>query len=378
MRETSVKTSKRALEDVLRHKNAVRAFIGALILSVIIPVFILFVQFTGSFGTFSGFVKGWLIVAEIIELSMAFCGYYIISHGRYNYSILYACAGCLLTQAVFLAIASYDLRAHGSMLFLIMGGMYLVGVPVMGRSARNIVGLIYGTSAAIIVSVTPGNIRSIFDGIIIAGIVILITNLVHNYIIEYEKANIKLVERTITSEQDPLTGLYNRRGLERKADAIWPYCVRTATLLGVVEIDIDYFKKYNDKFGHPAGDACIKAISGAIKKVAKRSTDITARTGGEEFIVFVQGMSEKEMIDFALNIRREISELQISHAYAGISKYVTVSMGVGIMNPADGGEFDELYEIADRALYLAKENGRNCVACGDRLYGHINKGFKIL
>ena len=99
-------------------------------------------------------------------------------------------------------------------------------------------------------------------------------------------------------------------------------------MLDDVEIDIDFFKKYNDRFGHPAGDKCLKEVAHAIKNTAKRSVDITARTGGEEFIIFVQNMTEAELVEFAMKVRKNVADLKIAHAYAGVSEYVTVSMGL--------------------------------------------------
>ena len=172
---------------------------------------------------------------------------------------------------------------------------------------------------------------------------------------------------------DELTGLYNRRKameyLENEArnaqnDLGFSLCI----------CDIDFFKKYNDRFGHPAGDKCLKEVAHAIKNTAKRSVDITARTGGEEFIIFVQNMTEAELVEFAMKVRKSVADLKIAHAYAGVSEYVTVSMGIAYGVPGEDYAFDDMYEEADRALYKAKNSGRNCIVCGNRVYGRMRGG----
>ncbi|MBR5337790.1 MAG: GGDEF domain-containing protein [Lachnospiraceae bacterium] len=160
---------------------------------------------------------------------------------------------------------------------------------------------------------------------------------------------------------DPLTGLLNRRGFDRQVESIWPFCVRNDYKVALLIIDIDNFKAFNDEFGHPEGDDCLKRVSECIMGTAKRSTDIVSRIGGEEFIVFIQGNKEDEMVDFAETIRRNVERMAIPHSHDAPHPFVTVSIGLAIAAPR-GMDINMLYEAADVELYHAKEQGRNKVS----------------
>jgi len=183
----------------------------------------------------------------------------------------------------------------------------------------------------------------------------------------------KVQTMTKDAEEDPLTGLLNRRGLERKLSTIWPYCARNKNMVALIMMDIDNFKKYNDTFGHPQGDECLKAVSDAVRKSARRSTDIVARVGGEEFVVFVHGTDEMEPVRLAEKIRSNVEKLQLPQSPALANPYVTISLGVASVIPEDLDGYSKLYDEADKALYYAKRNGRNCIVYGSHIYGRNPK-----
>lgn len=186
--------------------------------------------------------------------------------------------------------------------------------------------------------------------------------------------NQRLRKKTIYSEQDALTGLTNRRGLKKRIESEWHYFQSKKVPIAMIELDIDYFKKYNDKFGHPQGDVCLKTISETIKKVTTDKEAVVTRTGGEEFLIFLKNVEPRDIVHIALDIRTAIADKKIPHAYCAISKYVTVSMGIATIIPKNGYEFNDLYEEADKALYLAKENGRNCIVFDGNIYGRMKNG----
>jgi len=178
----------------------------------------------------------------------------------------------------------------------------------------------------------------------------------------------KLQKELNESSSDPLTGLYNRRGLYRKINSTWGLCARHNIPTAVIMLDIDFFKKYNDAFGHPAGDRCIKAIASVIKQTARRASDVTSRIGGEEFLIFVQDIGREDLLLLAKRIQRGVENLQMPHATKELSDYVTVSIGIAQMIPDGTKNFTDLYEMADKELYNAKENGRNCVSLGGNIF----------
>ena len=145
--------------------------------------------------------------------------------------------------------------------------------------------------------------------------------------------------------------------------------------MGVLAIDIDFFKKYNDSYGHPMGDKCLRMVADVLKESAQRSTDIVTRTGGEEFLIFVQDADDKDMVSLALKIRKNLEKKAIPQSYCAVSKNVTISIGAVSFVPGYDKSFKDLYEEADKALYTAKENGRNCIVCNGNLYGRIRNGM---
>lgn len=233
----------------------------------------------------------------------------------------------------------------------------------------------FQTVVVILLSIVSSmDLRMFFDVCIIQAATILLVAYQHNLAVQRVRVNMQLKRKKDYSEHDALTGLYNRRGLDARIKAIWPFCERNRLSVAMIAVDVDYFKKYNDTFGHPKGDECLKTVAGILKNSAQRSTDVVTRTGGEEFIVFVQDMDEESLISLAMKIRNNLDQKHIEHAYYGVSKYVTVSMGIAGFVPAYNNDFKKLYQEADNALYLAKKNGRNCIVYDGKVYGSIMNG----
>lgn len=376
-RSNSSSSVQEEMIKVFNGKNTLRAFLSALVLAILVPVCILVIHLTGIFGDYSVAVKIWLAVLEAFQIGSAFAGYIILSRREEDWQVFYYMAYYSITLLAVLVVAGFDLKSSGSLLLYILAASFASLLPLLKGVKYKIYMAVFVAGSIVSVSVARNAVRNIVDVIFICAAAAVVSEIVGGYSNECERVGIKLRAKTISSEKDPLTGLSNRRGLNRKAAVLWPYCARTKTRVGIIEVDIDYFKKYNDKFGHPAGDRCLKLVAKALKNSARRSVDITARTGGEEFIIFVQDMNESEIVDFSMKIRRNIAELKIPHAYAGVSNYVTVSMGIAYCIPGGDISFSELYEKADRALYQAKSNGRNCIVCNNHVYGRMRNG-KVL
>ena len=170
-----------------------------------------------------------------------------------------------------------------------------------------------------------------------------------------ERANARLQE---LAHQDPLTGLANRRHFDQTLAAEWSRAGRAPSELSLVLIDIDHFKAYNDHFGHPAGDECLKAVAGALRAVARRGSDLVARFGGEEFAVLLPSTPAHGARVVAEAMRHSVEDLRIPHA-PGAGTVVTVSLGFATAVPSAGGDPSALLRDADRALYRAKAQGRN-------------------
>jgi diguanylate cyclase (GGDEF)-like protein len=169
--------------------------------------------------------------------------------------------------------------------------------------------------------------------------------------------------RAVLAEEavrDPLTGLHNRRHLDRALDADLARRPRTGQLALLV-VDIDHFKRVNDRFGHAAGDRVLTTVAGTLS-AAVRDGDTAARLGGEEFVVVLPGAGREQALARAEQVRREVAAAR--HLLDGETVGVTVSIGVAVC-PAVGASRDELLGAADRALYSAKAAGRDRVLAAD-------------
>ena len=159
---------------------------------------------------------------------------------------------------------------------------------------------------------------------------------------------------------DGLSGLANRRGFDRELGVEWQRAAESGKPLALMMIDIDYFKLFNDRYGHVQGDACLRAVGETLSLVSLEEAVVVARYGGEEFALLLPGLELERAAALAEEARRAIEDLLIPHAEAACG-LVTISIGVESMVPKPGQLAAELVEAADRALYAAKRCGRNAV-----------------
>ena len=162
------------------------------------------------------------------------------------------------------------------------------------------------------------------------------------------------------SKLDPLTGIPNRRDFDAFAARAWRLARRDDQSIAIVLLDIDYFKIFNDKLGHQAGDDCLRQVAQALVASAQRPLDLVARYGGEEFIAVLGGTTLSDALVVAERMRRTVLSLCLVHP-GSTQDVVTISCGAAAMEPRRDGTIEELIGSADEALYYAKAAGRNCV-----------------
>ena len=162
----------------------------------------------------------------------------------------------------------------------------------------------------------------------------------------------------LQSEVDSLTTIANRRGFDEALAREWKRCARSGRPLAIALVDVDYFKRYNDAYGHVAGDACLQRVAGAIADCARRPGDVVARYGGEEFAVVMPECDDEAAGTVAETICERVRELAIAHRETSLG-YVTVSIGTATAVPAEQGDPHDLLREADARLYDAKQSGRN-------------------
>jgi diguanylate cyclase (GGDEF)-like protein len=172
---------------------------------------------------------------------------------------------------------------------------------------------------------------------------------------ELERSNARLEALAVT---DGLTGIANRRGFDAALDREWRRAQRSGEPVALALLDIDYFKRYNDHYGHQAGDECLAGVARAVKRCARRASDLAARYGGEEFALIAPGLAAPDALQRALDLCAEVARCGPPHAESP-SGCVTVSVGVAVMTPRPGEAPEALVRRADAALYEAKRGGRN-------------------
>ncbi len=177
--------------------------------------------------------------------------------------------------------------------------------------------------------------------------------------IRQDITNKKIVE--YLSITDELTKLYNRRYFNIKIEEELNRAKRNNIFLSFIILDIDYFKNYNDTYGHLLGDKVLKNVSEVLIEMTSRTSDYAFRLGGEEFGLILINQDKKKVFDYAKKIRQSIEELHIEHKTSNISKNLTASFGIVTRKANDIKNSDELYRLADEALYISKRNGRNQV-----------------
>ncbi len=168
------------------------------------------------------------------------------------------------------------------------------------------------------------------------------------------------------SLSDGLTGIANRRHFEKQLEVEWNRALRNQRPVSLILADVDCFKNYNDNYGHLAGDDCLKAVAGKLASAVNRSSDLVARYGGEEFVFLLPELSLQKAVELAEIIRYQIENLAMSHQYSAAADIVTISLGVASAVPQKNANSAVLIRDADRALYYAKQNGRNQVATFDQ------------
>ncbi len=157
---------------------------------------------------------------------------------------------------------------------------------------------------------------------------------------------------------DGLTGVANRRKFNEDILADWRLCFREQKPLSLILVDVDYFKRYNDRYGHQAGDDCLKSVAQTLSATVRRPYDLVARYGGEEFACVLPNTFLSGAVEIAERMQERVRTLGIEHSASDVDRVLTISLGVATLTPTGELGFETLIEAADKQLYEAKNAGR--------------------
>ena len=191
---------------------------------------------------------------------------------------------------------------------------------------------------------------------------ILVVALITSLLVTKHVLNVENKLRDL-STTDGLTGIFNRRLFDSKIKEQWNNASRYGKPLALLLIDIDHFKKYNDRYGHQEGDNCLIRVAGIISNVAYRSGDIVARYGGEEFAALLVNVDEAGARSVAERMLQEVRKENIPHVESETEQHLTISIGYASMVPDSVNSIEDLIKVADDGLYESKKTGRNRASC---------------
>jgi diguanylate cyclase (GGDEF)-like protein len=177
------------------------------------------------------------------------------------------------------------------------------------------------------------------------------------------------------AQRDGLTGLYNRRRFDEHLAHVWQHGVREHHSVTLLFVDIDHFKAFNDRYGHQAGDEAMKAVANALAQFARRPFDLVARYGGEEFAIVLHDTTQAHAVQTAEQLLEAVRGLGIPHLDSSAATVLTISVGVACVQPAARRSSAGLLQLADQALYAAKDGGRNRMHLLQQEYEHMKTGY---
>jgi diguanylate cyclase (GGDEF)-like protein len=253
-----------------------------------------------------------------------------------------------------------------------IGLLFLTGLR-FGAAVQASLALILSFTMSLIWEGLPAN--GVVQPVGVIGVILLIVGTA--YFQQTLRVRKAFLERGLIADlaaRDGLTGLKNRRAFDEHLIRSWQQSLRDRKTIAVMFIDVDCFKKFNDRYGHKAGDIALQRIAGVVHSVAKRALDLAARYGGEELAVILYDVPREAAAPLAEAMRNAVMNLGIEHADSPPLNVVTISIGIGIVRPTLARSPDGAVQLADEALYAAKRNGRNRVEIFESEYDALSTG----
>jgi len=272
------------------------------------------------------------------------------------------------------AWADGENRVFVRLVIAIVAVYFVLGVPVRSAIAANLLALAFYAAAATAAWSMPGAVLTQFMAMLAMTSVICAAGA---YNLEHARRTAWLEGQMLaeTALQDGLTGIHNRRRLDEHLQRVWHQCIRENKPLALLFADIDHFKAYNDRYGHQAGDEALKAVAAVLARHARRPMDLAARFGGEEFAVVLYDTTREHALRIGGEILEEVRGLGIMHDASSAASVLTISLGIACVVPVARRSSAGLLQLADQALYAAKDGGRNQVRLLEAEYEHMKTGY---
>ncbi len=298
---------------------------------------------------------------------------------EYEYFIGSTCSAIMWAMGL-LFFMSY-LPETQRMLLVLLSCLYMAACSVLLlNSVRCFYGSIIPVSAALCLELLARDDAISHVIILVVLFSVLFSELTRRQILRWQTAGLynrflsadmakQLRKRTeslrVASQQDGLTAIANRGKFDEQLEAQWRRCSRAAAPLALILLDVDYFKQFNDRYGHQAGDDCLKQLALLLRSVLRRDDDLAARYGGEEFVLLLPFTDVAGARTIAEAVSQQLRQLAIPHHHSLVAEWVTCSQGCACLIPQPDMVSSELIEMADVALYRAKKNGRNRIEIAD-------------
>jgi len=281
-----------------------------------------------------------------------------------------------MVAIVVLVLAAWSRGEQSLFTVLILGGVFiyfLVGLPYLSGVVTNLITLAAYSYGALMLAVPAQELT--YNALMLLLAIGVGAAIAYN--VEHARRTVWLESRLLdqAAQRDGLTGIYNRRHFDEHLARVWQQGVREHRPITLLLADIDHFKSFNDRYGHQAGDEALKRVAAVLTQATRRPLDHAARYGGEEFAIVLFDTTQDHAMRVAEQVMEEVRRLGIPHQDSGAAPVLTISVGVACVVPMARRSPAGLVQLADQALYAAKDAGRNRSRLLQAEYEHMKTGY---
>ena len=349
-------------------ENIRRAFFTALCCTGLLPIMLAINVLSFEDDTVANIITAFLIISEILTIAFTVFSFMAMKR-RDDFLCLWAYRGFWILFELFSFVLIYANKLAGSgITFYCVMLIVLMLIPAL-ETTEMVYGIVAEAVYAVFLFAKFGTNGFEVFNIILMNILLFAMS---RYLFSQTKEHIRLKERVKDSdgkvENDRMTGLLNRKGLERRAYSSIMSSIRSKKRFTVLMIDIDQLQLYNNEHGAKRGDDLIRAIGSIIRSAVVKNTDIVARLDGGKFLVCMEGGHGSDDEKLAEKVKTLVDRKRIPHARTADNRFVTVSIGVATTVPSVDNDYYELYDAAEKAMFAAKDAGRNAIEVDNLAY----------